>query len=177
MHTAQFIWTDAAGEGRNVFALFRRKLSLPSVPSRAEIHLFADTTYRLRVNGSVVHYGPSRFIPSHPEFDTIDITGHLVPGHNEILVEANSKGCSNYQSMPSIGGFIAWGLIGGEDLRTPGIWEACAPRAWVREAECFSFAQGAIEICDLRLFAPDAQHWFTPVPLAHQNHWGPLAPR
>lgn len=177
MSSPQFVWIEPTGQGRNVFALFRNHLRLDVLPGEALIHLFADTTYLLEVNGRPVHYGPSRFIPSHPEYDTIDLAPYLQAGLNEIRVTANSKGCTNYQSMPSIGGFIAWGEVGGTDLSTPGAWEACAPKAWDPDAEPFSFAQGAVEICDRRLLESRHLHWTPPVPISHQEHWGPFAPR
>jgi hypothetical protein len=92
---ARFVWTDPHGRGRNVFVAFRRVFRLAKPPARARLHLFADTRYRLRVNGAVAGYGPARFYPGHPQFDTVDLALLLRGGHNEIAVEVNSFGSSS----------------------------------------------------------------------------------
>lgn len=174
-NTARFIWTDSTGEGRNVFAHFKRRFTLDAVPNHAPIQLFADANYRLRVNGHVAFYGPSRFTPKHPAVDEVDLSPWLVKGENQILVEAWAPGSKQFQAMPSRGGFIAIGYIDGIDLSTPGEWLAATPTAWDRNTERFSFAQGPLEQIDLR--ACGDENWREPVLLADQSHWGPLEPR
>lgn len=171
---AQYIWCDPHGRGRNVFALFRRSFRLATLPARAELHLFADTRYRLCVNGTVAGYGPARFFPKHPQFDTVDLAPLLRRGRNEITVEVNSSGASAFQTVPSVGGFIAWGNIGAVDLATPGDWQACRLADRDPWAAPFSFAIGPVEIRDLRVNAAD---WHQPVLHENQQHWGPLTPR
>ncbi|MDX2111812.1 MAG: family 78 glycoside hydrolase catalytic domain [Verrucomicrobiota bacterium] len=183
---SQFIWNEPTGLGRNLFLLFQRKLELGQAPEKAELQLFADSLYRLQVNGIVVGTGPARFLPSHPEFDTFDIAPYLRAGSNRILVVVNSRGCSSYQGVPSRGGFVAGGAIAdGEhthSLATPGDWQVLRSDAWDAWAEPFSFAQGPIEVCDLRKLPDsatglDALDWQVPVLAEPQAHWGPLAPR
>ena len=112
MTASAWIWTDAHGSDRNDFSLFRRVLELPAWPDSAELHLFADARYRLRVNGAIVGYGPGRFVPAHPAFDTIDLKPWLKPGTNVVLVEAWAPNANSFQAMPeSRGGFIAWGAV------------------------------------------------------------------
>lgn len=144
-----FVWCDTAGTGRNVFVLFRRSLNLAGVPSKhmrqAMLHLFADTRYRLWVNGEVVAYGPARFLPTHPEYDSVDIRPWLRRGPNAVVVEANSFGESSNDSMPSVGGFVAWGKVqtdrGAIGLGTPGEWKMCRCDAWDADAPLYSFSQ------------------------------------
>ncbi len=171
----RFIWTDSTGEGRNVFALFRRVFSLSHAPESACVKLFADANYRLRVNGQVAFYGPSRFAPRYPPADEVDIAPWLRKGENELLVEAWAPGSKQFQAMPSRGGFVALGHVGGHDLATPGQWEAAVPRSWDRNTERFSFAQGPLEQLDLRTYG-DVM-WRAPVLIADQSHWGPLEQR
>ncbi len=188
MSTPLFVWTDAHGTGRNVFAIFRRTFTLKTVPKAALLHLFADTRYRLRVNGAVASYGPARFTPKAPEFDSVDLAPFLKKGRNVVVVEANSKGASSFESLPSIGGFIAWGAIGAGsgrvDFQTPGNWKARRAEAWLSESPPFSFAQGPTEIVDLRQVPPDWFNgadgdaaWQAPVVLAKQDSWGPMRGR
>ncbi len=172
---ARYVWTDSTGEGRNRFALFRRCFTLAEIPGSARIELFADANYRLRVNGQVAYYGPSRFTPAHPPLDSIDVSPWLLQGDNELYVEAWAPGSKQFQAMPSRGGFIATGQIGPHDVATPGEWEAAVPKAWARNTERFSFAQGPLEQLDLRL-AKEIP-WQAAVLINPQSHWGSLERR
>jgi alpha-L-rhamnosidase len=180
----QYIWIDPHGQGVNVFALFRRSFRLTEVPETCPIHLFADTRYRLWVNGEIVGYGPARFHPSHPEFDSFDLAPNLRVGANGILVEANAFGASSFEAEPSVGGFIAWGGTGSVDFVTPGEWRARTPLAWDPDAPAWSFAQGPVEIFDARRFdeswraaETDDSAWDKPVRHLRPDQWGALAPR
>lgn len=181
---ASFIWIDDHGQGRNVLALFRRVVRLRRAPRTAVLHLFADTRYRLRVNGVVAGYGPARFLPSHPEYDSIDIAPHLRAGDNVIAVEVNSFGAASFETVPSFGGFIAWGEAGGASLATPGEWRVRRVDAWDASAPPWSFAQGPTEIADLRRLDPAwwtdpawGEGWIAPVLHLRADNWGALAPR
>ncbi|HYE08317.1 MAG TPA: alpha-L-rhamnosidase C-terminal domain-containing protein [Planctomycetota bacterium] len=178
MPTPAFVWSDAHGAGRQVVVLFHRRVRLDQVPARAELHLFADTRYRLTVNGVVAGYGPARFMPHAPEHDTVDCAPLLHVGDNDIVVTAVHHGAASFEAVPSSGGLIAWGAIAGDDLSTPGAWRCHAATAWDRATPCYSFAQGPIEIVDTRLLPrlDDAAAWRTPVAIA-QPHWGALTPR
>ena len=188
MPTAQFVWTDDHGAGRNVFAIFRRRLELKSVPEQAVLHLFADTRYRLRVNGTVANYGPARFSPTAPEYDDVDVAPFLSAGWNVITVEVQSRGANAFDAMPSRGGFISWGRIPGEkkstDLSTPGQWTAQRGVAWDVGTPIFCFAQGPLEIIDHTAMPSgwcDPLHvgadWPKPVAIAQQSAWGTPTPR
>ena len=185
--SAQFVWCDADGRGRNVFAVFRREFRLSTSPAAATIHLFADSRYRLRVNGTVIGYGPARFIPAAPEHDTVDLRPWLRPGANVLTVEVNHYGASAYQTMPDDrGGFVAWGTVAHadgtiHDLATPGSWQVWRSEAWDALAPLYSFAQSAVEILDTRCWdgvtPPADSAWQPPVPCAAPEHWGALSPR
>ncbi|KPK66347.1 MAG: hypothetical protein AMK73_00285 [Planctomycetes bacterium SM23_32] len=187
-----FVWCDTTGLGRNVFVFFRRSFRLAGDPDQdsleATLHLFADTRYRLWVNGAIVAYGPARFLPSHPEYDTVDLRPWLKKGFNTLVVEANTFGANNFQAMPSVGGFIAWGEVqtgdGQVDLSTPGEWKMLRTDAWDQEAPAYSFAQAPAEIVDMRVVpagvhgpAFDDRHWPAPVVVERQDAWGEPAPR
>ena len=189
---SRYVWCDATGLGRNVFVLFRRTFTLASHPGTAlraaTLHVFADTRYRLWVNGEIVAYGPARFLPTHPEYDTIDLRPWLRRGRNALLIEANSFGDNSFESMPSIGGFIAAGIVRTaterHDLRTPGEWRMQRAAAWDADAPLYSFAQSPVEIKDERLLPPavqswrfDDRAWARPVVVTRQDAWGALRPR
>lgn len=182
----KWIWADSEGKGRNVFVWFRRRFYIEKVPFHAYLHLFADSLYRLQINGKTAMEGPARFLPKFPEYDRVDLTRHLQTGMNELLVLVNARGAACFQAVPSIGGFIAWGEIDSPsfpDLATPGAWEMLESEAWDPDAEPFSFAQGPIEILDNAIFNDEIgkgsaeKKWKKPALLSNQNHWGKLKPR
>jgi hypothetical protein len=174
-HNAAWIWSDADGAGRNVFARFRRRFTLDARPEQAFLALFGDARWRLRVDGAIVAYGPGRFVTGHPAYDRIDLKSLLDAGQHELLVEVCSPGASSFQVMPeSSGGFIAWGSAGPVNLATPGAWEAQRSGAWDGWSPSYSFAQGPVEILTQGLL--DADPWQAPV-LREQRPWGELQPR
>ncbi len=109
--TAKFIWNDPHGQGRNRYVLFRKSFNLVDQPAEALLHLFADTRYRLIVNGRTVAHGPARFFVVKPEYDTHDLLPFLRKGRNVIAIIVNSYGCVSFHSEVSIGGLIAWGAF------------------------------------------------------------------
>ena len=155
LSTSKYIWSKEPSPSRNAFVSFEKTCTLTDAPGTPiELHLFADTRFRLWVNGQFVAYGPGRFVTQHPEYDSYDLAPYLKAGANLIRVEVNYYGCSSYQTMPDgQPGFIAAGGSedGSIDLATPGDWQARVHGAWDSEAPSFSFAQNPAEICDTRL--------------------------
>ena len=186
VRSAEFIWSDPRGSGRNLFRFFLKSFDLASVPASVPLHLFADSLYRLRVNGRIIGYGPARFAPMHPEYDTYNLAPWLVEGRNSILVEVHSRGVPCYQAAPGgRGGFIAWGGCGSVRFSTPGDWKVHVSPAFDPDAVQWSFAQGPVECLDAGLLPsgypafesgscadPD---WRSPERC--EAHWGALSPR
>ena len=83
----------------NHFAQFRRDLRLRSPGKVALLHITADKSYKLFVNGRYVCRGPARGYQSHWPFDSVDIRPYLKPGHNWISVEAYNPGISTFQYL------------------------------------------------------------------------------
>jgi alpha-L-rhamnosidase len=187
-HPASFVWKDAEGSGRQQTVLFRRTFDIDEHVTSATIHLFADSRYHLYVNGIHLNFGPSRFYPAHPEYDSYELMPWLVPGRNVIAVEVLTSGTVTFQVPLSIGGFIAWGKIetasGSLSLETPGAWKMTASDAYDHNALRFSFACGPMEILDGRkqpadwnVPGYDDSHWEKPVLHADPGHWGAFSPR
>lgn len=156
---SRFAWVHGLAPGRNQFVSFERRFESGPGPG-AVLHLFADTRYRLWVNGSFAAYGPGRFVTDSPEYDTIELAAWLQPGVNVLRVEVNYYGASSYQTMPDgLPGFIAAGGThdGAVDFATPGAWTSRIHRAWDPEAPLFSFAQNPAEICDTRVLARELE--------------------
>jgi hypothetical protein len=187
MNQEQFIWTDSAAAGRSRVALFRRTFSLKSEVQNAFLHLFADTRYRLMVNGITVGHGPGRFHITHPQYDSWDIAPYLLQGDNVIAVIVHSMGRGTFSSDASRGGLIAWGEIGDAEnkisLATNASWKALECQAYAQDTARLSFALGPYELLDARLLPMgwetasfDDQNWHPAVPLT-EPHWGKLKPR
>ena len=184
---AKIVWCKSTQPGRNAFCLFLRRLDLHQKPSSFALHLFADSLYRLRVNGEIVGFGPARFLPSNPQYDSYDLAPWLRQGTNTILVEVNHRGAPCFQAVEGKAGFIAWGgEASGIDLSTPGEWSVSKSSAWDADAEPYSFAQGPVEVLDTTKLAagyptflgelgPDG--WRPPIEVGAPDHWGKFSAR
>jgi len=186
---AEFIWSDETGEGLNRYVLFRRSFALAGQPQSGEFHLFADTRYRLIVNGAVVGHGPGRFFRHKPEYDTWDIAPFLSDGPNVVAVMVNSYGCYTYHSQYSHGGLIGWGQVeddagGSVDLATGDGWKALDSPGHCPETAHLSFVLNPGELLDARHMPEDwagAEYddsdWPQAVALADQGFWSDPVPR
>ena len=180
-----FVWYDSNGLGRNLYGEFRRTLVLEAVPKAAMINLFADTVYQMKVNGKFVGFGPVRFDPRLPQFDTYDISPYLIEGKNSISIIVNYFGMKTYKSIPSQAGLCVWGTIGKEDISTsvPG-WKAKPSLARQTFMYKTSFALNPIEIVEQKheesgweLPGFDDSTWPEATSLDNQNAWGPMEAR
>jgi hypothetical protein len=192
MAKAPFIWTDDTATGRNRHALFRRTFTLDNAQSvdHAILNIFADSRYRLIINGKTLPHGPARFYPEHPPYDTHDPRPHLRDGVNVIAVLVCGFGsCRNFQAEPGPGGLVIWGEIqaGSKviDLKTGAEnWKALEADAFDTGAPKMSFALNPAEILDSRALPAgwdqpefDDAGWPAATELADQSHWGELEPR
>lgn len=162
-------WYAPEGGGRNEFCVFEREIDLRVVPEGCRIDIFADTRYRLIVNGEIVGYGPPRFLPQHPVYVRHELGGSLRKGRNLLRIEVNSRGAASYQAVVSMGGLAVRGRIGATILDLPHGWRAAMSRGWDSESEPYSFAQGPVEMRDMRIAESD---WSVPVERADRGHWG-----
>ncbi len=84
---ARWIWYPSERTLQNSVFLFRETVMLDELPQSAVGWIFADSRYRLRVNGQYVQFGPAPSDPRRPEADPLDITRCLKAGENTIAVE------------------------------------------------------------------------------------------
>ncbi len=186
--SARYVWYNRSGLGRNQYASFRKTLDVSGKVKSAVINVFADTFYKLFVNGEFVEYGPVRFDPRFPLHDTHDIAHFLKPGTNVVAVLANYFGMKTFKAMPVHAGFVAWGSVetttGAISLDTRAdSWKCIEDKAYTY-APKLSFALNAGDRCAQSLeqdgwttAAFDDSAWPGCVELEHQDSWGPLEPR
>jgi len=186
---ARYIWSDEAGEGLNRYVMFRRTFDLGDEPSSASFRIFADTRYKLSVNGAIVGHGPGRFFLVKPEYDTWDIAPFLRSGRNVVAVLVNSYGRYTYHSQYSHGGLIAWADVTDASgnhvsLISDGSWKALDAPDREPETCHVSFVLNPGELIDARKTIQgwegtdfDDSQWPAAVELADQGHWGQLVPR
>jgi len=165
-----WIWAPSpTGPRRIARVCFRRVLAMRKAATEAVLVISARTRYRLSVNGVILGVGPGRSRPEHREADSYDLRDYLREGTNIIEVEVLHVSFTTFHHLAEPPGFVAWGnVVTGDGMRhdfaTPGDWQ-CREREGVADhAPRLSFAQGPIEIADLR---PErAPAWVAPVPAA-----------
>ncbi|WP_116105305.1 alpha-L-rhamnosidase C-terminal domain-containing protein [Lewinella sp. IMCC34191] len=188
---ARYVWTDTDTSEIFQVAYFRLSVTVEEDPRSADLHLFADSRYVLMVNGNPINFGPARFYPEHPSFDSYDLRPYLRRGNNVIGVKVLSNGAATFQLRRHRPGFIVWGEIVGDsgkktDLTTTGEnWYAHRAEGYLPETPKATFALGPVEIHDARKemaygdwattsTTPDG--WEHPVPIPSED-WGALTAR
>lgn len=180
--TGAWTWTTRQPPPRYSGAVFRLACQIGVDVRSAELQLSARTRYRLSVNGETLGSGPARSMPAWREADPYDIRPFLRVGRNVIEVEVRHTDFATFHHQAEPPGFLAWGAIlerGGRshDLATPGAWR-CRPLAGLADdAPQLSFAQGPVEIHDLRgPHGPEGIRWRKPV-VVGSGHGGELVSR
>ena len=188
---ARFVWVDTDTSEVFQVAYFRRDVRVEGGVTEALLHLFADSRYLLSVNGQTVNFGPARFYPDHPTYDTYDLAPYLRPGRNVIGLRVLSNGAATFQLRRHRPGFIAWGRVlsgrgSATDLTTTGQnWTARRAGGYGADTPKVTFALGPMEVHDAREEAgylnwstdtlrPPA--WPHPV-VVPGDGWGELSPR
>lgn len=152
IHSATWIWCDENVDALNQYALFRRGIDLPAEAGRVLIHACADMRYWLFVNGRRVGFGPGRYNPRFPQYDTHDVTPLVRPGVNQVAFKVHSIGF-----VPTITSFVALraGLIAavewdGGCVVSDENWRALRETAYAPDTPRFSAHQSFIECFDAR---------------------------
>ncbi|MCL2772847.1 MAG: hypothetical protein FWD71_05815 [Oscillospiraceae bacterium] len=184
---AKYIWFSDGDASRNPYAAFRKTFEINDKTEikNAEFNIFADTNYKLYVNGIFAGFGPVRFDPRFPQFDTYDLTPYLQNGNNVIAVLANFHGHKTFKNVPKIAAIIAWGNISDIDLSTNGKnWKCERYTAYSRYTPKLSFALNAQIFYDQAKFDEnwinpdyDDREWHNAIELKNQDCFGELRPR
>ena len=186
----QYIWFDKKDLSRNPYAVFRKNFHINNIAllERVKFHIFADTVYTLYVNGNFLGFGPVRFDPRYPQYDSYDLSQHLREGDNVIAVLVNFNGHKVFKSIPAQAAMIAWGEVevGKDviDLCSDETWKCREHTAYSRFTAKMSFALPAQIYYDQGKFdeawiqpAYDDKAWPDAVILSNQRAFGDLSPR
>lgn len=145
---------------KNAFCHFRKTFRLPDAEVvSARIRIFADSRYRLSVNGAYVGRGPCRSDPRWQYVDELDATPHVRAGNNAIAVLALHYGYGTGQSIHRIPALVVEAdiaLASGERLvvSSDESWKCRPAEAYDRTAPRINGCQGPIEIYDSRSALP-----------------------
>lgn len=144
---------------RNSFCYFRKAFRLQGDTAKASLKIFADSRYKLYVNGHYISRGPCRSDPRWQYYDVIDIAAKLLPGRNVIAVLALHYGYNTGHYLHRIPALVVQADILGADGKTATIgtdstWRCCKAEAFDSRAPRVNGCQGPMEVFDSRKAAP-----------------------
>jgi hypothetical protein len=182
---AFWIGSDHPFDLSECYLNFRVDLELTSAPQRAELHLTADSRYRLWINGEFIGRGPERSWPSSIAVDAREVAEFLRPGRNCIAVQVYSPGYSHFAHVHRAAcGLIGWLEVDGETrLLSNRDWRVRRDLSWSAQVPRVSIYGTGAELRDMGL-ADDWQRadvlgWAVPrvVQGPEGPIWGRLRPR
>lgn len=147
-----WLWAEGL-PGRNACAGFLRSVDWRAGQT-ARLHLFAESLWRLYVNGRFVAAGPAPFRKPVVTVDSIDLASFLRPGVNEVFVLVRWFGETTKWILSDRPGLAASFEIDGRRLHDAAGWTAWALRLWSPTPPRISWAREAVE--DIDLAHPDA---------------------
>ncbi|MFI7067521.1 family 78 glycoside hydrolase catalytic domain [Kribbella sp. NPDC050124] len=142
---ANWIGPSVAEGATNVAFLCRHAFRLGSSrPRRSVLHIGAESSYLLYVNGALAGRGPVRGTAAVTYFDTYDVTELLQDGENWIAIAAHSPNTPTFQASPQAPAVIAQ-LDDGDDVATDARWQVCLMPGWRPDVEMYTFQIGFTE--------------------------------
>ena len=152
---AQWIWSEGDPLPQNFYLYSRKSVDLAPNCSSAEVHVTADSRYKLFVNGEYVGRGPARYDQRWQSYDTHNILPFLQEGENVISAIVHQYGVETHSYVLGRGGFLVQGEVVQKDgsripLDTDNSWRVLPAPTWDRNVPRASFAIMWMEIYDAR---------------------------
>ncbi|GEM_PF-5261707 len=149
---ARWIWTHDVNPNTYVAAL--GSISIKSLPESAKFAIFADTKYKLYVNGYFVNSGPCPFRKPVIMIDEYDVRQYLKTGINTLLAVAHFVGSDTKYNMAEKPGIIASLRIEGKDgkilvCNTGRNWKVAELNCWNRNSPRRNWAIEHMEDMDV----------------------------
>ncbi|MBC8140059.1 MAG: alpha-L-rhamnosidase N-terminal domain-containing protein, partial [Armatimonadetes bacterium] len=114
--------------------LFRKTLTIATVPETFIVHVSADQRYHLFVNGVSVTFGPARGDLLHWNYETVDLAPFLSPGENVLAARVHLFVGENAPVAQITSGFPAFLMQGDTDaeggVNTPTGWCVAVDEAY-----------------------------------------------
>jgi len=149
---ATWIWGGKDPRPLSAFRLFRREFDVDSLPKSVTLRCFAESRYKLYINGEFIQTGPTFCQPSHRLLDRHEIASFLKPGRNCVAFMAYCPGTMIGQWTLCNPGFLC--EIHSKNNRvkveTDSSWRTLAGDAWHAPTEMCGYAKGFMEWHDLR---------------------------
>jgi hypothetical protein len=160
LKAAKWIWPDSPHwDLHNCYALFRYTFELELVPAEAPLHITADQSYQLYVNGNYICRGPARGYQHRWPYDTVDLSPYLQTGNNLIAIRAHNPGFSNFQYVhQGFAGLLVAAEWGSTRILTDVSWKSRRQSGLERDMVPTSLQLFSEENIDLRQEAPDWMH-------------------
>lgn len=161
LQKARWIWPDNHHWNlHNCYALFRKECQLKTVPKKALLHITADQSYQLYINGHYICRGPARGFQKTWPFDSVNVAEWLRPGKNLIAVRAHNPGFSNFQYVhQGYAGLLVAAKWGKTVLTSNSTWKGRRQTGVRNDTVPTSLQLFSQEVIDLRLEDPD---WMLP---------------
>lgn len=139
----------------NLHLLFRRDLTVETLPAVARLFIAAESQARIFLNGVEVGATAPNSYPGQHYYEEFDVRPALVAGVNRLAVVARYLGIPSSASCPKDPGLIAELVLDGTSIGSDATW-LCRPlEAWLgrqRRSEWLNL--DIIEMVDRRLLPP-----------------------
>jgi hypothetical protein len=130
------------------------------VPPKARLHITADQSYQLYINGHYICRGPARGFQKTWPYDTVDVAQWLKPGKNLIAIRAHNPGFGNFQYVhQGYAGLLVAAKWGKTELLSDNTWKGRRQTGIRKDTVPTSLQLFSQEVIDLRIEAPD---WMQP---------------
>ena len=148
MDVPVWMWTAATRPNQYIGAL--REFELSGAPESAVLRVFADSEYKLYVNGRFVNAGPAPFAKPVIPVDVYDVASLLRSGGNEMFILAWSAGVDTKRSLherPGVYVRFEASLPGGQAVRivSDDQWRVADLDAWASDTPRIVWARGHVE--------------------------------
>ena len=149
---ARWIWTTETHPNQFVAAL--RFVTLVAAPRQATLRIFADTKYKLYINGQFVNAGPAHFRKPVVSVDAHEVGAFLQKGKNTLLVIAHYVGTTvKYNAVEKPGLIVDFQakLAGGKSLSavSDASWKVADLGCWNQVTPRRNWAMEHVEDVDL----------------------------
>ncbi len=147
----RWIWTADVQANSYIAAL--GELETEAIPDNAAIKIFADTKYKLYINGRFVNGGPAPFRKPVIMIDEYDVTGFMQKGANSILIVAHFVGSDTKYNSAEKPGILAalTAKVSGRSVecKTGTGWKVANMKCWNWDSPRRNWAIEHMEALDL----------------------------